>query len=197
VHVFPAGVDVAAFRSGGEAPADIAGMPRPRVGYTGGQPHWFDAALLRQVATKLPDVQFVLVGPTDVETLRALPNVHILGPRPHARLPAYLHAFDAGIIPYELSEYTISIYPAKVNEYFAAGLPVVSTSLPELVRLRQQHGEVVRIADNADDFASAIRAALADREDATLQTARLEIARANDWNTRVAAMAALINARLS
>lgn len=195
-HFFPAGVDFERFAAAAELPSDLRDIPRPIAGYAGGQPPWLDTALLRETAQLIPDVQFVLVGPLDVPALASLPNVHVLGPRAHESLSSYLHAFDIGLIPYVRSAYTDAIYPAKLNEYLAAGLPVVSTAMHEMTRLRDQFGDVVHLADGPQAFATAVRAALASRSDTQKREARLSVARANDWTTRLAAMASLINAQL-
>src|SRR6266566_526607 len=96
VHVFPFGVSVERFEQARAAadplPVDIAGIPRPIAGYVGGLHQWVDQSLLRAVAEDLPDVSLVLVGPeqTDCSVLRSLPNVHLLGQKPHPDLPRYV-----------------------------------------------------------------------------------------------------------
>ncbi len=197
VHVFPFGVDLPRFERVREAPggvpAEIARLPRPVAGYVGGVHRWIDQPLLCQVAKRLPHVSFALVGPiqTDVEALRALPNVHLLGPRAHEDLPACLKGFDLGLIPYRRDEYTDNVYPTKLNEYLAMGLPVVSTDLPEVRRYDERHERVLSIAAGADAFASAVEAAAADRTPASAAR-RIEAARSNAWERRVREMATLV-----
>ena len=113
----------------------------------------------------MPDVIFALVGPaqTDVSALRACPNVHLLGQRPHADVPAYVKAFDVGMVPYRSTEYTANVYPTKLNEYLVMGMPVVATDLPEIRRFNADHGDVVASRPTPTAFATAIRAALAER----------------------------------
>ena len=148
------------------APADIGLIPSPRVGYLGGIHRHFDVGLVASVARRMPDVQFVLVGlvqGVDIAPLR-LRNVHLLGSRPHADLPAYVDAFDVGLIPYHRTPFTATVWPTKLHEYLARGKPVVSTSLPEVVAMAYPV-ESVRVADDPSATEVAIRKALASGPD--------------------------------
>ena len=75
-------------------------------------------------------------------------------------MPAYVKAFDVGLVPYQLTDYTANVYPTKLNEYLAMGMPVVATDLAEIRRFNADHGDIVRIGAGAEAFAQAIRAAL-------------------------------------
>jgi glycosyltransferase involved in cell wall biosynthesis len=201
-HVFPFGVNFAEFervrRSEPRAPADVAGLARPRIGFVGGVNRKMDQTLVADVATRVPEASFVFVGPLedDARVLRACRNVHLLGARPHRDVPQYLRAFDVAIIPYRRTRYTEHVYPAKLNEYLAMGLPVVATGLEQLHRVNARHGPVVRIADDAGTFAAAIREALVDSPPA--ETARrIDVARENSWEVRVAEMLRLVAAELA
>lgn len=199
-QLFPVAVDFESFeacRAGNAAePADIAAIPRPRFGYVGGLHRWVDLELLREAALKRPSYHFVLIGPeqTDLSSLRDLPNVHLLGKRDHDALPAYIGAFDAGLIPYRLAEYTASVYPAKLNEYFAMGIPVVSTALAEVLAYNKAHDGLVGVARNADEFISELDESL--RAPAAGQNARIEASRSNGWAGRLAEMSALMREAL-
>lgn len=200
-HVFPFAVDYPAFEAvrvnGPALPWDIAGLPRPIVGYIGGIHRWIDQSLLAETARRLPQVTFVLVGPlqADVGRLAACANVRFLGPCSHADVPRYLRAFDAALIPYRLTEYTASVYPTKMNEYLAMGLPVVSTDLPEVRRFNAEYGGVVAVGATVDDFVAAVRQAL-ESSAPELVARRIDAARRNSWEVRVAAMSRLIEHRL-
>ncbi len=114
---------------GGEAGVSV---PRPAIGYFGAIASWFDAALLARVAAERPHHSFVLIGEVfDVE-IPALPNVHLLGPRPYAAMPSYLRDFDVCMIPFVVSDITAATDPVKFYEYLSQGKPVVSTPMPEL-----------------------------------------------------------------
>jgi uncharacterized SAM-binding protein YcdF (DUF218 family) len=139
-----------------------------------------------------------MIGPvqTDVSALEACGNVRLLGKRPHAEVPRYIKAFDVALIPYEFSDYTASVYPTKLNEYLAMGVPVVSTDLPEIRRFNDDHGDIVAVAQDAEAFVGAIEHAVADTSTATVER-RLEVARENSWQRRIARMSSLIDAAVA
>jgi len=167
------------------------------VGYVGGVHQWVDQQLLVDVARRMPQASFVLVGPqqTDTSVLEACPNVHLLGKRTHQEVPHYLKSFDVGMVPYRLSEYTSHVYPTKLNEYLAMGLPVVATDLPEIRRFNAEHGEIVQVVSDSADFLEAIKAV---REPSPEQLRRrITVAQHNSWETRVARMLGLIDGVLA
>ncbi|MEZ4360898.1 MAG: glycosyltransferase [Kofleriaceae bacterium] len=188
--VSPHGVDVELFgqalREDTVVPADLAALPGPVIGFYGTLQDWVDLELVEELARARPSWSIVLIGQilVDVERLRQLPNVHLLGRRTHAELPAYCKGFDVGIIPYRRQARMEFVNPIKLREYLAAGLPVVSTSVPEVVR----YGERCAIADNAADFVAAIEAALASASPAQ-RRARAAAMRDESWSARVAAVA--------
>ncbi len=142
VHLFPSSVDAAHFntaRTGpgpdGE-PADQIGVPRPRIGYFGVVDERIDYGLLDAVATGRPSWQFIMIGPTakiDPATLPRHPNLHWLGMKAYADLPAYLAGWDVGLMPFAMNEATRFISPTKTPEFLAAGVPVVSTPVPDVI----------------------------------------------------------------
>jgi uncharacterized SAM-binding protein YcdF (DUF218 family) len=197
VHVFPFGVKFDAFDSARKAgrvtPADLTPLKRPIVGYVGGLHQWVDQDLVVDVARRLPDASFAFVGPpqTDMTKLEHCANVTLLGARPHAELPAYVGAFDVGIVPYRLSDYTANVYPTKLNEYLAMGIPVVASDLFEIRRFNAEHGDVVSVAKDGAEFADAITHALRDSSPAEIAR-RVDVARENSWASRIASMSTLI-----
>jgi glycosyltransferase involved in cell wall biosynthesis len=148
------GVDVEHFRKACDVktriPEDIARIPGPIVGFFGLIADWVDLELIRVLATERPSVQFVLIGKvdTDVSALKDLPNVHLLGQKSYADLPGYCRSFDIAILPFAINELTLNANPLKLREYLAAGLPVLSTAIPEVERLSR----LVRIGHTPDDF---------------------------------------------
>lgn len=142
-----------AWRDPAPVPHDIASIRKPMFGYCGIIHHWVDRALLAKTARLRPEYSFVVLGDckVDVSELAAIPNVHLLGRKPYASLPAYCAAFDAGLLLFSQNEMTRHVNPVKMYEYLAAGLPIVSTPLPEA---RRFDGPIV-IADGADKFAEA------------------------------------------
>ncbi len=202
VHLFPFGVQFRKFEDARRAhngiPEELHRFTRPVIGYVGGLHQWLDQELLAAVAQQMPEASFVLVGPpqTDLSRLTRLPNVHLLGPKRHDEVPHYTKGFDVGMVPYRLSDYTAHVYPTKLNEYLAMGLPVVATALPEIRRFNSEHGEIVAMAHDAQDFVRAIHQALSGNS-AALVNRRIDVARHNGWEARIAQMAALIEKHLS
>lgn len=198
--VFPVGVSLEAFRprdgSTGVEPHDLASIPHPRCVYVGGLHQWVDVELIRSAAASRPGYHFVLVGPeqVDMSLLRGISNVHLLGSRPHSSLPDYIGACDVGLIPYRVTRYTEGMYPAKLAEYLAMGLPVVSTELPEVLAFSEEHGNVVRLGSTRERFVTELDEAL--REGGSGRETRLEAARQNGWQQRVAGMSALMKEAL-
>lgn len=141
----------AAWRRRLDVPEDVAQIDKPIFGFFGLIHHWIDVPLLEKVAQARPQYAFVLIGETkvDVTGLRQQPNVFLLGRKRHAELPAYCAAFEAGLMPFRSDALAPSINPIKMYEYLAAGLPIVSTPLPEAERFRG----AVRFAASAEEFA--------------------------------------------
>jgi uncharacterized SAM-binding protein YcdF (DUF218 family)/glycosyltransferase involved in cell wall biosynthesis len=198
VHLFPFAVNLSTFEKVRDnvapPPADIVDLKRPIAGYVGGLHQWVDQELLAEVAERMPDVTFALVGPlqVDVSRLQRVSNIHLFGQRQHAELPGYVKAFDVGLVPYRITEYTANVYPTKLNEYLIMGIPVVATDLFEIRRFNQEHGELIRVASTVDDFANAIRATIPHASARTVDR-RIEVARSNSWDRRLAAMSELID----
>jgi glycosyltransferase involved in cell wall biosynthesis len=167
---------------------DLQGLPRPIVGFFGLLAEWIDLSLIRDLAEKRPDWSIVLIGKAtaDVGQLNHLPNVRLLGPRPYASLPGYCKGFDVGIIPFRINELTVRANPLKLREYLAAGVPVVSTDMPEIRRY-----EAVRIAADAGGFVREIESALEERGDAPRRH-RAETMWAESWEARVEQLSEII-----
>jgi UDP-galactopyranose mutase len=164
VHAFPSSVDVEHFaraRRAGEQPPDQQPIPRPRLGYCGVIDERMDLRLIGDLAARRPDWQLVLVGPIvkiDPATLPRAANIHYLGMKKYEQLPAYLAGWDVALLPFARNDATRFISPTKTPEYLAAGLPVVSTSVKDVVRPYGERG-LVHIADTVDEFARAIESA--------------------------------------
>jgi UDP-galactopyranose mutase len=167
IHPFPSSVDVAHF---GQArrftvePEDQRPIPHPRLGFFGVIDERMDLDLLRGVAAARPDWHVVLLGPVVKIDAAALPqaaNIHYLGPKQYDELPRYIASWDVALLPFARNESTRFISPTKTPEYMAAGKPVVSTSIRDVVRPYGQQG-LVRIADTVADFVAACAAAMAE-----------------------------------
>ncbi|HWI20774.1 MAG TPA: ElyC/SanA/YdcF family protein [Vicinamibacterales bacterium] len=201
VHLFPFGVSFERFervRNANEPPpADIATRKRPIVGYVGGLHQWVDQELVADLARRMPDVTFVLVGPeqVDVSTMKQCSNICFLGQKAHDDVPKYIGAFDVALVPYRIAEYTANVYPTKLNEYMVMGKPVVATDLPEIRRFNETHGPTVRIASTAQGFEDAIRSALDEKTPEAVER-RIAVAQQNSWRSRLEQMRVWIDQAL-
>jgi len=177
VHAFPSSIDASHFRkarTGVEDPADQASIPHPRLGFFGVIDERFDSELLEQVAARRPDWNFIMIGPIvkiHPESLPRLKNIHYLGAKKYDQLPDYLAGWDIALLLFARNDSTRFISPTKTPEYLAAGKPVISTSIRDVVR---PYGELklVEIADTADEFIQAAEKILAGSAN-------------SDWLTRV------------
>ena len=158
------GVDFEHFRSACnpalQVPDELARLPRPVIGYFGLiADDWIDIPLLIHLARSLRHASVVMLGKVtmDVSALAAEPNVYLLGRKPYSTLPAYCKGFDVAIIPFPVTPVTESSNPLKAREYLAAGLPVVSTAIPEVEHLSPP----CQIAHDREEFVRAVRQALA------------------------------------
>lgn len=143
-----------------EIPAEIRNLPRPIIGYFGLMADdWIDIDLMVHVAKHFSSGSMVLLGKvtTDISRLTSLPNVHLLGRKEFSTLPAYSKGFDVAINPFPINEVTLNANPLKVREYLAAGLPVVSTKIPEVEVLGK-----ARIGDTPEAFVRELEEALKD-----------------------------------
>jgi glycosyltransferase involved in cell wall biosynthesis len=184
-------------RARGESPELLDHLTGPVSGYVGSVRREIDLALVAEAAKRAADLQFVFVGPvsTDVGAFDALPNVHFIAPVPHPDVMRYMARFDAGILPYVHNAYTAHIMPAKLKEYLAAGLPIVATRLPEIVRFAELHGGLIEFADDADSFVAALRRTMVAHAPRDLEL-RAEVARQYDWATQMDAMRSTMDAAL-
>ena len=178
------GVEYAHFRKAlapeTKIPDDIAKLPRPVIGYFGLMAaDWIDIGLMEHIAKHFSGGSLVLLGKVtaDVSRLSALPNVHLLGRKPFADLPAYCKGFDVAILPFPISEVTLNANPLKVREYLAAGLPVVSTKIPEVEVLG-----LARIAETKEAFCRQIEEAM---KDPGPKAERSDSMKGESWEGRV------------
>jgi glycosyltransferase involved in cell wall biosynthesis len=178
----------------GEPDPAMDSLARPRLVFTGAiSAIKLDLTLLRDLARARPEWSIALVGPvglgdpqTDVSELEREPNVHLLGKRSYEQLPAVLRAADVGLIPYVRNALTDSIFPMKVYEYLAAGLPVLSTPLPALAKV----AEVDRAEDAAGFVALAEAALAADSPERRRERSRS--AESHSWERRLEEIATAI-----
>lgn len=186
----PNGGDVQLFSAAMKAnlarPAALENIRTPIIGYTGAICQRIDYALLGKIAVANPDKTIVLVGPVRQEhsagfNWSAFSNIVLLGPKKIEELPALLRCFDCAIIPFRCNKLTAGIYPLKINEYLAAGKPVVTTNFSADIA---SFGPHVSLAKSPEDFVAKIQAALA-TDSSQKREERLRVATANSWEHRV------------
>jgi len=201
VYLFPSSVDIQHFyraRSIREEPADQEAIGHPRLGYAGVVDERMDLGLIQRMSSSHPDWQLVLIGPVvkiDPELLPKASNIHYLGMKQYAELPAYLAGWDIALLPFALNESTRFISPTKTPEYLAAGLPVVSTAIRDVVK---PYGELgfVRIGHDADEFIGAVESQLASPMSDEVKGKIDEFLSRSSWDKTWSEMEMLINSKM-
>lgn len=196
VHAFPSSIDAAHFKQARkiiEEPSDQKQIAHPRLGYCGVIDERLDINLIAEIADLRPDWQIVMIGPVVKirdEDLPRRTNIHYLGGKNYQELPAYMAGWDVALMPFALNDSTKFISPTKTPEYLAAGKPVISTAIRDVVK---PYGEMnlVYIAPTAEEFVAVGEKALQEGE--TGKTQRVdEFLAGNSWDKTWAQMAALI-----
>ncbi|MBD2757207.1 glycosyltransferase [Spirosoma validum] len=200
VYAFPSSIDYQHFaqaRLGINDPQDQQSLATPRVGFAGVIDERFDVELLRTIAARRPEWQFILVGPVvkiDPATLPKGDNLHYVGLKSYNDLPAYFSNWQAAMLPFALNESTRFISPTKTPEYLSAGLPVVSTPIQDVVTSYGRY-DPVWIADSVDAFEQAIADALVSHD--SLDWAAIDaFLISHSWERTWSAMHELIEGRL-
>jgi UDP-galactopyranose mutase len=197
VFAFPSSIDAAHFRRARntkEEPADQKSIAHPRLGYCGVIDERIDIQLLAEMAEIRPDWQFIMIGPVVKIAEEDLPrrrNIHYLGGKDYKELPNYMAGWDAALMPFALNESTRFISPTKTPEYLAAGKPVVSTPIRDVVR---PYGEknLVQIASTAQEFIAACEKAMREHSEEKTKQAD-DFLSQTSWDKTFSEMANLIN----
>lgn len=191
ITFFPNGADVSMFNEAISQtfpkPVELEHIKTPIIGYTGAVCQRLDYHLLEKVAKANPDKTIVIVGPRKDKVyspidLDVIPNIVFTGAKKIDELPAYLQYFDCTIIPFLYNDFTAGIYPLKINEYLAAGKPVITTNFSEDIA---SFGNNVYLSDTHEDFISNINRAI-EKNNSAIAGERTEFASDNDWSRRVA-----------
>lgn len=179
VHQVPNGVDFAHFSA--KRSARPAALPhgKPILGYSGAIAPWLDWELLKFISKENQDLYFVFIGTLFQMNHFPLksPNVKYLGLKHYSQLPAYLQQFAMGLIPFKLTEMTKGCNPIKLYEYYAAGLPVLGTPLPELLQIPK-----INLESDPLRFSQRLHQIIEQKDSKTAE--RLAFAQANDWTVR-------------
>lgn len=186
IHPMPSSIDQAHFESGlgSDDTADQASIAHPRVGFFGVLDERLDIELVDQLALQMPEVHFVMVGPVvkiDPATLPRHENIHYLGQKSYEELPFYLAHWDVAFLPFAKNDSTRFISPTKIPEYLAAGKPVVSTSIRDVIMPYGEMG-MVEIADSVNDFSSAIYRLLEQKDNRGWERMVKDHLKKNSWD---------------
>ena len=198
---FPPGIDFYKFKAvwGSEKiPDDIKDITGPIVGYIGALSRVLDQELLCALADQCMNFTLVFIGPecTNINALKSKPNIVFLGVKSHDQLPYYIKEFDVGIVPYLCNNFTEGVYPSKLNEYLAMGIPAVSTNLREVRESKEVYGETAVIADSAEEFVEAVKSLVVEKNNALLKKQRIKVAKANSWDSRFEGLSKIIRQEL-
>ena len=199
VHFFGCGVDAAHFSRARDpetaVPPELHDLPGPVLGYFGVVDERLDYALIDRLAERFEQGSLVFVGPLAKVDRAELPNranIQWLGQRPYDALPSYVKGFDVCLMPFALNAATEFINPTKTLEYMAAGKPIVSTAVPDVVR---NFTPIVRVARSVDEFVDGVSDAMV--ADPRRIEAGIARARESTWESIVASMDALIEGTVS
>lgn len=171
-----------------QAQDELFELKSPILGYTGAISHWFDFDLVEEAAEQLPEINFVFIGRiiadnlSKTNELNKKENIFFLGEKDYRDLPHYLKYFDVTFIPFKMNELIKSVNPIKFYEYLAAGKPVISTPLPEVIRYKKKG--IIEIIDDPGSFAKAVKMILANWDE-DKRGICLKIAQDNTWQERV------------
>lgn len=187
VHCFPSSIDAAHYaqarRKNGVDPVDQANIARPRIGFFGVIDERFDCDFLTAFADLRPDWQLVMIGPVlkiDPAVLPRRPNIHWLGQKDYKALPSYLRHWDLGLMAFALNESTRFISPTKTPEFLAAGVPVLSTPIVDVVKTYGEAG-LVEIVSTPEEAVEAAARAMARPRDEWLRQVDRQLA-TNSWD---------------
>ncbi|WP_367387836.1 glycosyltransferase [Lewinella sp. LCG006] len=187
------GVNLDLFKTTGQRPTDVP--DGQIIGYVGSVDDRLNYQLLDSIALSYPEVALVFVGRIMAERaarkLATLPNVHLLGPKPPEQLGDYLESFSLGLIPFVKNDLTAGIYPLKINEYLALGLPVVSTNFADL----SDFSGFIEEAPNTAVFLKAVARALSGQAPAT-PSERRNFAAENSWQGRAEKLTTILTNHL-
>lgn len=198
IHAMPSSIDKEHFgqaRSIQQEPDDQMGIGFPRLGFFGVVDERFDIELLREVSAQRPNWQFVIIGPVvkiNPDDLPQASNIHYLGPKTYTELPQYIAHWDIALILFALNESTEFISPTKTPEYLAAGKPVISTAIKDVVQPYGIAG-LVQIIDDADSFISAAEKIFAETEKDSWLTNVDHFLENDSWDYTFSKMNTLIN----
>jgi glycosyltransferase involved in cell wall biosynthesis len=197
----PNGADVPRFLEAaraGEKVREIESLSHPIIGYSGAVYQWFDVELVCRLAELHPEYSVLIVGPVGygLEEFRKYPNITLVGVKRYDVVPKYVACMDVCLIPFKINKLTLATCPIKLYEYLAAGKPVVSTAVPEVLN---NASEFVYVGQNREDFIRKVEEAVEESEKPgyeAIAARRVRFAEDNSWEKRVDAFERLLRQAL-
>jgi glycosyltransferase involved in cell wall biosynthesis len=200
VYCFPSSVDQKHFAKSRrpflKVPKDLENIKTPMVGFYGVLDERIDTHLLAELAKNLPHVSFILIGPVvkiSPEDLPRYPNLYYLGGKSYQELPNYLRYFDVAFMPFAINDATRYISPTKTLEFIAAGKPILSTRIADVV---STYSEIIPFFSTAQEFARSLSdiLTLTPLQKHTLERKRQQIMDNTSWDKTVRQMEKILNA---
>lgn len=189
-YKFPAGVELEKFRIDEKdmsIPDKLKDIPKPIIGFIGSLNEKIDLNLMEYVLKELPTYSFVFIGEDSEKRMNMKifnnKNIFFLGKHQHDELKNYLKNINCAIIPYNVNSFTDTVYPSKLNEYLALGLPIVSTNFYELQFFNKENKNIVNIAMNKKEFVNSIKESI-NQNSKIKENERIDIAKKNSWKIR-------------
>lgn len=188
-YLIPHGVDYELFSTPAHRAQDMV-TNKKICGFYGAIHDWLDQELIKKISTALPDWKFMFIGPvqTGVSTIEALPNVKLLGERPHHELPSYIQHWDTAILPFVDNDQIRACNPLKLREYMASGTAVISTKFPAA----EEYQDYIYVATDVDDFISKITL----EDTPQKKKERQELMKFESWQHRAQQIESIINKHL-
>jgi len=185
------GVDYQLFSTRAARASDLPGDGKPIAGFYGSISEWLDLELLEAVVKRMPHWNFAIIGKAVIDTnvLRGLPNVHLLGPRPHHELPRYSQHWNASLLPFRDNAQIQACNPLKLSEYLAAGQPVVSTPFPALKPFRS----LISVVDSVDTMVEALEGSVSLSGDGGFQEKSRSAVSGESWQSRAGLVGQWLN----
>jgi glycosyltransferase involved in cell wall biosynthesis len=184
------GIDENLFKkSNCSRPAELEKIENPIIGFFGLFSEWVDLELISEAAKTYAEYSFVLIGPKTVSLgiFNEQKNIYYLGPKPITDLQGYANHFSIGLIPFKINDLTIAVNPLKLFEYFAFGMPVVSTNMPEVAK----YEGLAYIGETTADFVKKIKVAVEENKN-DLINQRINLANNNSWKYKAEQVCSII-----
>jgi len=187
IHLVPNGAELFPEAENWPASEELAGLPRPIIGYAGNLRDRVDFDLVEKIAGRFPHATIILMGsahgrPEVAQMAARCPNLRLLGSRVYEEAQRIIRGFDVAIMPHLKCELSDRMNPLKLYVYFSLGVPIVSTAVANIEDLSAH----VNVAHDPEAFLDAIATVLARGDHEVSRPAHLQILKSISWDARVA-----------